>query len=184
MNKLIDLTGRRFGKLTVIGHSHVRKTKLNVSVHYWLCQCDCGTKKNVVGYSLTVGKTKACGCANRLVGKNNATWRGYEDISASFFKHIKWSAEKRNLEFKLTIEYLWELFLKQNKKCVLTGLDLTFPKYALDTSYNISLDRIDSSKGYIKGNVQWVDKRINFMKTTLDNQEFIELCKLVANQNK
>lgn len=184
--KLTDLTGQKFGKWTVLSHSHVTRTRHNSTVHYWNCECECGTKRAVRGDSLkkwVKGGTKSCGCVLKQVGRNHHAWRGYEDISAAFWKQFRWSARARKLPFKITIEYVWRLYLKQNKKCALTGLPISFPENARDTSHNASLDRIDSSKGYIKGNVQWVDKRINFMKITLDNQEFIELCKLVASHN-
>jgi hypothetical protein len=45
------------------------------------------------------------------------------------------------------------------------------------------LDRVDSSKGYIEGNVQWVHKTINLMKQSFNQKEFIHFCKLVANNN-
>lgn len=48
----------------------------------------------------------------------------------------------------------------------------------------ISLDRIDSTKGYIEGNVQWVHKSVNIMKSTLTQEQFINFCKLVAENNK
>lgn len=38
----------------------------------------------------------------------------------------------------------------------------------------LSLDRVDSSKGYIRGNIQWVTKRINWMKGDLSMEEFLE----------
>jgi len=43
-----------------------------------------------------------------------------------------------------------------------------------------SLDRIDSSKGYVKGNLQWVHKDINMMKNHYNQKYFIEICKKVA----
>ena len=45
------------------------------------------------------------------------------------------------------------------------------------------MDRIDSTKGYIKGNVQWVHKTVNIMKNTFDNTLFINLCKKIAENN-
>ncbi len=180
-SKLIDLTGKKFGQLTVIRHhNEIIKTKHGSTVHSWHCRCDCGKQTIVRGDCLTRGSTKSCGCSRHKVGRLNKCWRGFEDISASFWKQFKWSAKARKLPFKITMEYAWNLFLKQHKKCALTGLALSFPKDARDTSHNASLDRIDSTKGYVEGNVQWVDKRINFMKTTLENQEFIELCSLVS----
>jgi hypothetical protein len=44
-----------------------------------------------------------------------------------------------------------------------------------------SLDRIDSSLGYVRGNVQWLHKDVNWMKNTLDQDRFIELCKAIVN---
>ena len=45
-----------------------------------------------------------------------------------------------------------------------------------------SLDRIDSSKGYVEGNVQWVHKMINMSKQQYSQEEFIDMCKAVANR--
>ena len=47
-----------------------------------------------------------------------------------------------------------------------------------------SVDRIDSTKGYLKGNVQWVHKSINQMKSNRTDEEFIALCKAVALYNE
>ena len=42
------------------------------------------------------------------------------------------------------------------------------------------IDRIDSSKGYVKGNVQWVHKNVNLMKGKFDQEYFIEMCKKIT----
>jgi len=58
--KIINLVGRRFGKLTVLklnGRSNKRTL--------WLCKCDCGNQIEVVGGSLTSNHTKSCGCYHR-----------------------------------------------------------------------------------------------------------------------
>lgn len=57
--KRIDLTGQRFGRLTVIRYDHAEHDGA-----HWLCKCDCGTEKVLAGYSLRSGKTKSCGCLN------------------------------------------------------------------------------------------------------------------------
>jgi uncharacterized membrane-anchored protein len=77
-------------------------------------------------------------------------------------------------------DYILDLFKKQNKKCALSGLDLTLD-YNLENT--ASLDRIDSNEGYIKDNVQWIHKKINKMKMELDQQEFISFCKLITQNN-
>ncbi len=55
--KRIDLTGQRFGRLTVIEYDHAEHDGA-----HWLCKCDCGTEKVVAGYLLRNGATKSCGC--------------------------------------------------------------------------------------------------------------------------
>jgi hypothetical protein len=112
---------------------------------------------------------------------NSKMWRGYGEISLTHFNQIKIGAKRRNLIFNLTIEYLWDLFLKQNRKCIYTGLELGFSKKrSLIGSCTASLDRVDSFKGYVEGNVQWVHKDINWMKQDFDNDYFIKMCKLVS----
>ncbi|MCK4640622.1 MAG: hypothetical protein KAU06_04730 [Candidatus Marinimicrobia bacterium] len=83
MSKLKDLTGRKFGRLTVIKRvskpKHIKK-KLN---NYWLCNCDCGKECIVYNYNLRKGLTKSCGClkvghrvhcAIDLTGKRFGKW--------------------------------------------------------------------------------------------------------------
>lgn len=57
MGKRIDLTGQRFGRLTVIQYDHAEHDGA-----HWLCKCDCGTEKVIAGYLLRNGGTKSCGC--------------------------------------------------------------------------------------------------------------------------
>ncbi len=56
-NRLQDLTGQRFGRLTVIERADNKGTKTR-----WLCQCDCGNKVIKEGSNLKNGDTKSCGC--------------------------------------------------------------------------------------------------------------------------
>lgn len=59
MGRRIDLTGQKFGKLTVIGVDNKRDLNGNI---YWKCKCDCGNITVVNGRSLRTGGTKSCGC--------------------------------------------------------------------------------------------------------------------------
>ena len=65
--------------------------------------------------------------------------------------------------------------------CALSGEELSFGVGRMRGT--ASLDRIDSSKGYVKGNVQWVHKDVNFMKRTLNQQTFVNWCKKITNNN-
>lgn len=68
--------------------------------------------------------------------------------------------------------------------CAISGLPIRYKNYIRDNTATASLDRIDSNKGYIKGNVQWVHKKINQMKWLFSKNEFIELCVAVAKNNQ
>ena len=60
MAKIRDLTGQVFGKLTVVNFAGIGNSRKAM----WLCRCECGNEKTVVGSSLTSGLTKSCGCIN------------------------------------------------------------------------------------------------------------------------
>ena len=59
-----DLTGKRFGNLTVISRAENRHPGGRV-VPYWNCRCDCGNQKEVRGCHLKAGKIISCGCVGR-----------------------------------------------------------------------------------------------------------------------
>src|SRR5206468_3884446 len=82
-------------------------------------------------------------------------------------------ARKRNLSFSITLDNIWKLFIKQNGKCAMSGIKLILGK-TLSSEYTASLDRIDSTKGYHIENVQWVHKRLNFMKSDTPEKDFFE----------
>ena len=73
----------------------------------------------------------------------------------------------------------WQL---QAGRCPFTGIELQHPKYTErnDVCRTASLDRIDPSLGYVQGNIQFVSMAINYAKSTLSQQEMVELCKLIA----
>ena len=60
MGRFIDETGNRFGRYVVIGRVENRGTNAA-----WLCQCDCGTEREVMGTTLRSGHTQSCGCWQR-----------------------------------------------------------------------------------------------------------------------
>jgi hypothetical protein len=181
----------KFGRLTVLREAPpafcVRKKENGRTskhrIKQWLCLCDCGNEKAVAQCHLLRKKhqTFSCGCARK--GPKSVIWRGYKEISGHLWGSTKTNAKKRNLDFTITIEEMWDLFIKQGKICALSGLPLKFDTSTNSKDGNASIDRIDSNKGYIIDNVQWVDKRINEMKWNLGEEEFIEFCHLVAVNN-
>lgn len=174
--------GRRFGLLVVeeIAEGRAKRSKK------YLCRCDCGNTTVVVGYSLGAN-TKSCGCLKHRVGKEHFLFRGYEELGRTWWTSVIQGAEARDLEVRITIEDAWELFISQNRKCAYTGLYLSLPGNATAARHGggtASLDRIDSSKGYVPGNVQWVHKAVNIMKLAMKEDVFISWCVAVGNGPK
>ena len=60
MPKFRDLTGCKFGRWTVLYWKETKYTE-----HIWICKCECGIEKEVIGGSLKSGKSKSCGCLSR-----------------------------------------------------------------------------------------------------------------------
>ena len=62
--------------------------------------------------------------------------------------------------------------MEQDFKCALTGREID----AMEVCNNASLDRIDSTIGYIEGNLQWVTSEVNMMKQHYTQEDFISVC--------
>lgn len=174
---------KKFGKLTVIKFLEIKDDHT-----WWKCQCDCGNFIEVRGYVLTSESTQSCGCIKQAKPWEQPTWQGHGEISAvkwrSFQNNAACKAYENKRVFDITIEYAWEIFLKQERKCALTGIPLEF-EIDLDTIEigTASLDRINSDLGYICGNIQWVHKRMNSMKLELTDECFIRWCNKVSEYN-
>lgn len=72
MGKIVDLIGKRFGQLLVVGQAplHVRPDKRKAA--RWVCVCSCGVRKTVMAANLVSGSTVSCGCyARQRVGNAN-----------------------------------------------------------------------------------------------------------------
>jgi hypothetical protein len=157
---------------------------------WWLCSV-CKHEWQATLCNRTHSKCPKCRNEKRK-GSNSPVWTGYAEISGRQWHSIKKEAteSRRNrrytkprppLEFTITVEYIWNLFLKQNRKCALSGEPLTmWYKINGKNEGNASLDRIDSSKGYNEENVQWIDKKLQRIKTSLSDADFIAICQKVA----
>lgn len=90
MTKLIDITGKRFGALTVLGRSQDNRSGDSA----WECQCDCGRKTNVSSYSLRHGIVTSCGCGIYRSSKRKGIERGMQvDYTGQKFGRltaVKW----------------------------------------------------------------------------------------------
>lgn len=174
--------GQQIGYWTVVGDVIIdRYAKVP-------CRCACGKESFVDAYTLSTGKTNSCiSCYNSLTkhGSNNNSWKGYEEIPASWFTRFRNYAKKKNNCFQIKVEDVWEIYNKQNRTCALSGKPIDFIRQGdgRHAVYTVSIDRIDSFKGYTKDNIQLVHKDVNIMKNALNQDYFKELCKAVTNHN-
>jgi hypothetical protein len=181
MSNFKDLSGQTFYRLTVIPNSNIRKNNCT----YWQCMCKCGTIKYIGSRALVTGRTQSCGCLHKEQNGDDL-YKGTKDISGSYMYALHKGALRRNLEFTITIEYIQKLLEDQQYNCTISGINICGSRnpYGKNRStyqnQTASLDRIDSHKGYISNNIQWVHKIVNYMKQDIDQKKFIRLAHLVT----
>lgn len=182
----LDLTGKKFNMLTVIAKIGSKGKPGKQSI-FWQCRCECGKLIELSTKSINREEYKSCGCwmKTREYSRKNHCWNGYEDIHGKWWGNIKRGAKNRGHKFEIKIEQAWDVYEKQNRKCAISGVDIKFCesiKNIKDTT--ASLDRIDSSLGYTKQNIQWVHKEVNLMKQGLDMSTFLNWIKLIGKYNE
>jgi len=137
-----------------------------------LVRCKCGDEQFISTGNLRTGKSTGCKLCIARRGEMNNRWSGYKDMPGTVFHRIRGSAKTRDIDFNITIEEVYDLFIKQERKCWFTGEKLTWK--------TASLDRIDSHKPYEITNVIWVHRDVNYMKHTFTLWKFIQRCNQIA----
>jgi len=105
-----------------------------------------------------------------------------DSVFVLFVRSARNKAQQRKKDFDIDVNHLKEVWTRQNGICPYTGIKMILPKCGKDwdrtfTMDKMSLDRIDSAKGYVKGNVQFVCLGINYAKnkwSDSDTKLFIE----------
>lgn len=105
-----------------------------------------------------------------------------------FILRAEYRNRNKNIGCDITVEYLKDLWQKQGGICPISGWKLTLPKDSdgwneyLPT--NASLDRIDNSIGYLKGNVRFISVMANLARQTFSDEQLISFCKAVSLNNE
>jgi len=148
--------------------------------YYWSCPIHGVTSSNPMRIK-DMKARKGPKCCYIKNGESNPNWKGEgSGLGARKYNSIKNGAAARRkgaggIVFDVTKEYLWNLFNRQDGICPYSGRNL-----GNINNREASLDRINSDKGYIEGNVEWVHVEVNLAKQKLKRSEFIILCQEVS----
>jgi hypothetical protein len=161
MPALIDLSGRTFGTWTVLqkaGPSTNGKT-------LWRCRCSCGAEREVIGRSLTNGRSKSCGCKAEDAAAERLETLGAKITHDSPGYH-SWRGAKQRCENPQNKSY---------KNYGARGVQFKLPDYPTfweqmkDTWFEgCQLDREKNEGHYELGNVRWVTPKVNSRNTRVN----------------
>lgn len=153
MSKMKNLTGQKFGRLTVI--RIVGKDKFQNLI--WLCKCDCGNEVSVRSASLIKGRTVSCGCYNKEKAKYAFKTHG---LSKTRLYRI-WNGIK-NRCFNENIPKYKNYGNRGIFVCDEWKNDfMSFYNWSMDNGYddNLSIDRIDYNGNYEPNNCRWITNK-------------------------
>ncbi len=118
----------------------------------------------------------------------------FEPFMSNLYRDVKNNAKKRDIKVDITLDDMFHVYDIQEGKCIYSGIKMTHNKIPSEKDkdlrvqttnpYNISVDRIDSTKGYTKDNIQLVTVSVNHMKWNLKESDFLEMCEHITKYSK
>jgi hypothetical protein len=167
--KRLDLTGKKFGRLTVLSFSHMDKNGNAI----WISKCECGTEILRRGYEIKSGHIKSCGCLKLKHGELlNHRKTGIPRLYQCWINMIKRCTKPNNLKYPdyggrgITICVEWLEYIP-------------FREWALSTGYqnSLTLDRKDNNGNYEPLNCQWVTikEQIKNRRPPIKHREYEKL---------
>lgn len=148
-----DLTGQRFGKLTVVQ----REPRPNTSRAFWLCHCDCGKHAVKMGKYLTCGDTKSCGCDQaEMRARGNAKYGDTIAHHDHMREYSIWRSMKSRCYTKSTSNY--RFYGGKGVTVCPEWLDsfLNFYRDMGECPEGFTLDRINPFGNYEPANCRWL----------------------------
>lgn len=151
MSKLVDLTGKKFGRLVVTERDGLKNGGAS-----WNVLCECGkTKTGIEGSSLKRGMTRSCGCLNREIFINHLHERRKEPgMAAAMQKYCQYRVVAKNMdrEFDFTFEDYLEISKENCYYCKNEPSQIAQNQHYESNYICNGIDRVDSEMGYTKDN--------------------------------
>lgn len=150
MPKRLELTGEKFGRLTVIGFSHIDSSGRSK----WNCSCICGETKTIASSSLMSGLTKSCGCLRKETIIKNSKKHGLAKRDKKHYLYSTWKNMRNRCNNPNNDDYEYYGGLGV-KVCKRWDNFQNFIDDMGDRPEGMTLDRINPNGNYCKNNCQW-----------------------------
>lgn len=181
-----DLIGEKFGRVLVLERAPSRHGRA-----HWLCQCDCGKTKVILGRSLRKGRTKSCGCLRKELATNLISYAregnylpfGEASFNVMYYTY-KLHATERNLAFDLDTNQFRRLTQGNCFYCGDKPNALFKPKSPNGGYLSNGVDRTDNSIGYTVENSVTCCRVCNQMKSDRSYEDFITQCWKITRGHK
>jgi hypothetical protein len=181
-NKVKELMEKKF-EMTMKYRNDFLPENYNKTLMCW----DCKESKpfRLFPYRVQYKDNKEKRCKNCINSNHKSRCKNHSigQIITSLLTTAKHSCMKREKKFRfeaaildITTDYIKELVEKQQNKCAYSGVQFI---WEYGSNHKPSLDRIDSSKGYIKGNVHLVTTIVNQAKSDLIETDFLKMIKSI-----
>lgn len=158
-NRRLKLEGKKFGRLKVLRFYDVDPKRRESR---WICKCDCGNEVIAVGYRLTSGKTRSCGCLNKEITIATSTTHGLSHEKLYFV----WKAMIARCENSKNPRY--KDYGGRGVKVYSEWHDVQkFIEWANVSGYKegLEIDRIDNDGNYEPNNCRWATRETQTRNT-------------------